>query len=105
MSDNQDATKRFRIEHRSGIIAVYDMKHPKYTDTPYSDYERSPALSEWTVASWNGQYNEAKLCWEIDPVWVDKAHAACNLLNDLWERAIQPIMSDQDANISNSQRS
>lgn len=69
---------RFRVERRSGIVAVYDTEHPEYQDTPgcHADYP-------WTVCSWHGTYDETAGHWKVDQRWVDKARAACELLNTL----------------------
>jgi hypothetical protein len=69
---------RFRIEERSGIVAVYDTAHPEYQDTPgcHADYP-------WTVCSWHGAYDEKAGHWNVDQRWIDKARAACELLNTL----------------------
>jgi len=69
---------RFRVEERSGIIAVYDTAHPEYQDTPgcHADYP-------WTVCSWHGAFDEKAGHWNVDQRWVDKARAACELLNTL----------------------
>lgn len=67
---------RFRLEKRSGIIAIYDTKHPKYQDTPgcHADYP-------WVVAWWRGQFNGSH--WEVDKRWEDQAERACTLLNGM----------------------
>ena len=69
---------RFRVEERSGIVAVYDTEHPEYQDTPgcHADYP-------WTVCSWHGTFDETAGHWNVDQRWIDKAHAACELLNTL----------------------
>lgn len=69
---------RFRVERRSGIVAVYDTEHPEYQDTPgcHADYP-------WTVCSWHGTYDETAGHWKVDQRWIDKAYAACELLNTL----------------------
>lgn len=69
---------RFRVEERSGIVAVYDTTHPEYRDTPgcHADYP-------WTVCSWHGAYDETAGRWNVDQRWIDKARAACELLNTL----------------------
>ena len=69
---------RFRVERRSGIVAVYDTEHPEYQDTPgcHADYP-------WTVCSWHGAFDEKAGHWNVDQRWDDKAHAACDLLNTL----------------------
>ena len=69
---------RFRVEERSGIVAVYDTAHPEYQDTPgcHADYP-------WTVCSWHGAFDEKAGHWNVDQRWVDKARAACELLNTL----------------------
>jgi hypothetical protein len=69
---------RFRIEERSGIVAVYDTAHAEYQDTPgcHADYP-------WTVCSWHGAYDEKAGHWNVDQRWIDKARAACDLLNTL----------------------
>ena len=69
---------RFRVERRSGIVAVYDTEHPEYQDTPgcHADYP-------WTVCSWHGAYDETAGHWNVDQRWIDKARAACELLNTL----------------------
>ena len=69
---------RFRVERRSGRVAVYDTEHPEYQDTPgcLDDYP-------WTVCSWHGTFDETAGHWKVDQRWIDKAHAACELLNTL----------------------
>ena len=69
---------RFRVEERSGIVAVYDTAHPEYQDTPgcHADHP-------WTVCSWHGAFDEKAGHWNVDQRWVDKARAACELLNTL----------------------
>ena len=69
---------RFRVEERSGRVAVYDTEHPEYQDTPgcLDDYP-------WTVCSWHGVFDEKAGHWKVDQRWVDKAHATCELLNTL----------------------
>jgi len=71
---------RFRVEARSGIVAVYDTAHPDYHDTPgcHADYP-------WTVCSWGGSYDQKTGHWNVDQRWLDKAHATCDLLNELSE--------------------
>ena len=82
---------RFRVERRSGIVAVYDTEHPEYQDTPgcLDDYP-------WTVCSWHGTFDEKAGHWKVDQRWIDKARAACELLNTLsanntGERARNPL--------------
>ena len=75
---------RFRVEERSGVVAVYDTEHPEYHDTPgcHADYP-------WVVCSWHGRYVEPSSpeCtngaghWVLDKWQTDKAHEACRLLN------------------------
>ena len=69
---------RFRVEERSGIVAVYDTKHPEYRNAPgcHADFP-------WVVCSWSGSYDEKAGHWNVDQRWIDKAHAACELLNHL----------------------
>ena len=67
---------RFKVEERTGIIAVYDTSHPGYEDAPgcHADYP-------WVVASWTGVYNESEGFWSMQQWQRDKAYALCNLLN------------------------
>lgn len=68
---------RFRVEERSGIIAVYDTAHPEYDeDSPgcHGDYP-------WTVCFWKGWYDEKAGHWSLEKRWIEKAHEACRLLN------------------------
>ena len=69
---------RLRVEERCGRVAVYDTEHPEYQDTPgcLDDYP-------WTVCSWHGTFDETAGHWKVDQRWIDKAHAACELLNTL----------------------
>ena len=75
---------RFRVEERSGVVAVYDTEHPEYHDTPgcHADYP-------WVVCSWHGRYVKPSSpeCtngaghWVLEKWQTDKAHEACRLLN------------------------
>ena len=72
---------RFRLEERSGIVAIYDTAHPEYRDTPgcHGDYP-------WTICHWNGVYTAdaggfGK--WSVDERLLEKAKQTCALLNDL----------------------
>ena len=67
---------RFRIELRSGIVAVYDTHHPEYEDTPgcHADYP-------WGVAAWHGEYNKEAGYWEIEQWKIEKAYQLVSLLN------------------------
>lgn len=77
---------RFRIEERSGIVAIYDTHHPDYSDTPgcHADYP-------WTVCHWQGRYATFPdpACvngtgnWTVEKRWIDKAQSTLDLLNRL----------------------
>lgn len=67
---------RFRVEERSGIVAVYDTHHTDYQETPgcHPDYP-------WCVASWMGIYDTVAGHWSVDPWKIDRAHALAAALN------------------------
>ena len=75
---------RFRVEERSGIVAVYDTAHPEYQDTPgcHADYP-------WVVCSWRGRYVKppSPECingvghWVLEGWQLEKARNVCGLLN------------------------
>ena len=77
---------RFRLEERSGIVAIYDTQHPEYVDTPgcHADYP-------WVVCSWKGRYVTPpdpeclNGCghWTVEKRWVEKAYRTLELLNSL----------------------
>lgn len=78
---------RFRVEERSGIVAIYDTEHDLYDDTPgcHGDYP-------WCVAYWTGHpvKDEEKgyiKYWEVDNWKIKRAHETCDLLNSLCENA------------------
>jgi len=69
-------SQRFRLEIRSGIIAVVDTKHPEYKETPgcHGEYP-------WVVAYWQGSYNKKKHYWEMQDWQNDRAAELVALLN------------------------
>ena len=77
---------RFRIEKRSGIVAIYDTQHPEYEQTAgcHADYP-------WVVCSWGGRYVTPpdteclNGCghWTVEKRWIEKAHQTLDLLNSL----------------------
>lgn len=77
---------RFRLEERSGIVAIYDTHHPEYEDTPgcHADYP-------WVVCSWGGRYVTPpdpeclNGCghWTVEKRWIEKARQTLELLNSL----------------------
>jgi hypothetical protein len=75
-ASREDCRMRFRVEERSGIVAVHDTAHVEYQKTPGSH-----ADDPWTVCSWIGEYDKQEGHWNVDRRWIDKAHAACQLLN------------------------
>ena len=82
---NNEAS-RFRLEERSGIVAIYDTQHPEYADTPgcHADYP-------WVVCSWKGRYVTPpdpeclNGCghWTVEKRWIEKACRTLELLNSL----------------------
>lgn len=73
--------KRFQVDERSGIIAVYDTHHNQYHETEgcHADYP-------WVVCHWSGhrvEQEDGSTAWSLDPRWVRKAEEACELLNEL----------------------
>ena len=69
-------TPRYRVEERSGIVAVYDTQHPQYeiTNGCHGDYP-------WVVASWSGIYDKEAVHWDVEAWKVEKAHALVRELN------------------------
>ena len=77
---------RFRLEERSGIVAIYDTQHPEYMDTTgcHADYP-------WVVCLWSGRYVTPpdpeclNGCghWTVEKRWIEKAHQTLELLNSL----------------------
>jgi hypothetical protein len=77
---------RFRIEERSGIVAIYDTQHPEYEETAgcHADYP-------WIVCSWGGRYVtppdpeclNGSGHWTVEKRWIEKAHQTLDLLNSL----------------------
>lgn len=72
---------RFILEERSGIVAIYDTRHPEYESTHgcHADYP-------WVVCHWNGSpvYGEHGIQhWEVEPRWTEKARRTLELLNSL----------------------
>jgi len=80
--DEPTCSPRFILEERSGIVAIYDTRHPDYENTPgcHADYP-------WVVCHWNGSpvYSDAGgiAYWEVEPRWITKARQTLDLINSL----------------------
>lgn len=73
--------KRFLLDERSGIIAIYDSQHRLFHETAgcHADYP-------WTVCYWSGkqvEHENGSVSWTLDPEVIQKARETCDLLNGI----------------------
>jgi hypothetical protein len=70
---------RFRVEKRTGIVAIYDTKHPDYHDANgcHADFP-------FVVAHWSGyaaKGDDGCVRWNLCDWQIEKARKLCAMLN------------------------